>query len=682
MKRFILGLFIVLGSIIILSAQNADAPKYKSLMSYQKFIEGVYHYNTRSYNAAIDAFIKALEHKPDDFRARIWLGKAYYHAGYEKNAISEWERVINQGGGTNLLRQKLNFIFYQRSLEKRYKMHRSYIPLKTIKGVQEKNYTFVHATSIAMRNPKELFVSGFSSANICLFDQNGLIKTRIDKGDKNFKKPFDMAIDKNGNLYVTDFGADSVHIYNRRNEHITSFGGFGLKQGEFSGPEGIFVDKKNNIYVVDSGNNRVQQFRINRDNAVIFLREFGKRGAGPGQFFRPTDVCVSDDGKIFVTDMGNKRVQVFDDSGNYLKQFGNDYLKRPRGMLLIDKNNLLIADEQIGIIKYNILESSWHVIKKKDNEELFNPVDMLLDQHGLLYIADYGRKNLLVLIPEKLKYVNLNVDILQTFNKNYPKLTHKVRVTDRFNNDIKGLDYTNFVIYDNNKRVKEYSVHEFKPGADRMRIIILNDRSVNMKKYNSELRELMNEFLRKLKSADRVKVINFGKGYEDAIPFMNQRLKPLEMITSDNYSIEQQAGKAMYESINKSFSNNAKPRILLITNGKLSGDAFQPYGLEGLINYAKNNNVPVFVLCFGTGERLHDLKLIAEKTGGRFISASSSNDVYRLVKLMRDKEDIFYLINYTTISASEFARKAWRTLRVELNYKKLFGLDRGGYFIP
>ncbi len=682
MKRIILGLWIVLGGIIILSAQSVDTAKYKKLLAYQKFIEGMYHYNTRSYNAAVDSFIKALEHKPDDFRARIWLGKAYYLAGYERNAISEWERVINQGGGTNLLRQKLNFIFYQRSLDKRYKIHTSYIPLKTIKGVQEHDYTFVHPTSIAMRGPKEFFISGFSSRGVYIFDQNGRIKSSIKQGDKDFVKPYDMAFDKKGNLYVTDFGADSIHIFNNKNEYITSFGGFGLGNGKFSGPEGIFVDDENKIYVVDSGNNRVQQFRMSGNNSIEFLRTFGKQGAGPGEFFRPSDISVCKDGKIYVTDMGNKRVQVFDDSGNYIKQFGNDYLKKPRGMLFIDDNNVLIADEELGIIKYNIMESSWHVIRKKDNEELFYPVDILIDNHKLLYIADYGRKNLLVMIPEKLKYVNLNVDVLQTFNKDYPTITHKVRVTDRFNKSVKGLDWSNFIIYDHKKKVKEFSVRQFKAPLDKMRIVVLNDRSVNMKKYNGELRELMNEFLRKLNSADRVKVINFGKGYEDAIPFMNQRLKPLEMITKDSYSKEQQAGKAMYEAISKTFSNHSKPRILFLTNGDLSEKAFAPYGLEGLLNYAKNNNVPVFVICFGKGDRIHDLKLLAQKTGGRFIAASSSNDVYRLVEIMRKKEDIYYLITYTTTSASEFAKKAWRTLRIELNYKKLFGIDRGGYFIP
>jgi DNA-binding beta-propeller fold protein YncE len=682
MKRLLIAFLIILGNIFILSAQPQSGAGYKEILSYENFINGVYNYNQRSYSAAVDSFLKALEYESDNYRTRMWLGKAYYLAGYVKNAIAEWERVISHGGGTNLLRQYLNYIYFQRSLNKQHRIEASYIPLKEIKAVHNRRFEYVHPVCVTSRGEDELLVSGFSSGGISIFDHNGNPKAGITKGKKRIVKPFGVATDENGNIYLTDFGADTVYVYNSSKTLVASFGGFGLENGKFAGPEGIYVDKKKNIYIADSGNNRIQQFSINSNFDVVFTRSFGGRGSTEGKFFRPTSVAVSPEGKIYVSDTGNRRIQIFDDSGNYLSQFGSEFLKKPRGIKFFGSNNLYIADEELGIIKYNILEATWSIVSKRDNEEIFQPVDVHIDSHNLMYVADYGRKNMAVLIPEKLKYVNLNVEVLKTFNAKYPIVHHRVYVNDRLGKEIEGLDAANFKVYEFNKLIKHLSVRAFEAPLNRMKIVIINDRSVKMKKYNSELKELMDIFFKKLNSADKVKVINFSSGYSDMLPFMNQRLRPLEAITEGNFNESEDAGRALYQGIGRSFSDDYKSRILIITNGNLSENSFDPYGLEGLISYAKNNYIPVYILCFGSGERVDDLKLIAKKTGGRFIQASGSNDIYKLADIMRAKKDISYFLTYPTQSASDFAHKAWRTLRIEVDYKRLIGVSSGGYYIP
>jgi len=52
---------------------------------------------------------------------------------------------------------------------------------------------------------------------------------------------------------------------------------------------------------------RIQIFKKNGD----FIISFGKRGAGPGEFERPTDVAVDNQGNVFVVDWGNNRIQKF-----------------------------------------------------------------------------------------------------------------------------------------------------------------------------------------------------------------------------------------------------------------------------------------------------------------------------------------------------------------------------------
>ena len=62
------------------------------------------------------------------------------------------------------------------------------------------------------------------------------------------------------------------------------------------------------VFVADSGNNRVQYFTANGS----FLGKWGKRGTGPGELKNPRAIAVSRDGKrVYVADSGNNRIQYF-----------------------------------------------------------------------------------------------------------------------------------------------------------------------------------------------------------------------------------------------------------------------------------------------------------------------------------------------------------------------------------
>ncbi len=75
-----------------------------------------------------------------------------------------------------------------------------------------------------------------------------------------------------------------------------------------------------------------------------FIRAWGKKGSGPGEFDAPHSLAMDSRGRLFVADRGNSRIQIFDQDGKFLeewKQFG-----RPSG-LYIDKNDTLYsADTQ------------------------------------------------------------------------------------------------------------------------------------------------------------------------------------------------------------------------------------------------------------------------------------------------------------------------------------------------
>jgi len=119
----------------------------------------------------------------------------------------------------------------------------------------------------------------------------------------------------------------------------------GSGDGQFDAPFGIAVDSMKNIYVADLGNNRIQVF----NSAGIFLFEFGSLGGGDGQFDDPSGIAVDSMKNIYVADFGNHRIQVFNSAGNFLFEFGSlgggdGQFFLPSGIAVDSMKNIYVAD--------------------------------------------------------------------------------------------------------------------------------------------------------------------------------------------------------------------------------------------------------------------------------------------------------------------------------------------------
>ncbi len=133
-------------------------------------------------------------------------------------------------------------------------------------------------------------------------------------------------------------------------------GPLALGDGQFQEPWGITVDGDatggaNRVYVADTWNHRIQVFE--RDGT--FVTKWGKLGqlssasGGEDLFYGPRDLVVDSQGRLFVSDTGNKRIVVFDRDGTYLAQWGGGGLaagsfEEPVGLALDSDGDLYVAD--------------------------------------------------------------------------------------------------------------------------------------------------------------------------------------------------------------------------------------------------------------------------------------------------------------------------------------------------
>ena len=149
---------------------------------------------------------------------------------------------------------------------------------------------------------------------------NDDIPEKRDNGNNGFASPEAMAIDKEGNFYLTDTGNNRVIKFDKNFKFISQFGNEGSAPGQFDHPHGIGIDSKGNILINELNNARIQKFT----NDGKFIKQWGTTGMGPGQFTLPLEhLKVDPADRIFITDgANNPRVQVFDKDGKFLTQFG------------------------------------------------------------------------------------------------------------------------------------------------------------------------------------------------------------------------------------------------------------------------------------------------------------------------------------------------------------------------
>lgn len=153
-------------------------------------------------------------------------------------------------------------------------------------------------------------------------------------------------------VYLTDRDSHMVLAYNTGGEMLWSLGtrDEAALQAPFNHPADACVAPSGEIFVADGyGNSSVHRFTAEGE----FVSSFGSPGRGPGQFMVPHSVRVSQDGRVYVADRENHRVQVFSTEGEFLSEWTD--FKCPMGVH-IDANQVVYVTDQIPRISIYTLD--------------------------------------------------------------------------------------------------------------------------------------------------------------------------------------------------------------------------------------------------------------------------------------------------------------------------------------
>jgi DNA-binding beta-propeller fold protein YncE len=236
-------------------------------------------------------------------------------------------------------------------------------------------------------------------------------------GDGQLSRPRGIIVADDGSTYVVDSRNVRVQQYDASGQYVAQFGGEGSGPGQFArfpgagggGPGGIAIGDDGRIYVADTWNHRVQVF--SPEGAFLFSwgsffdaqDDPNASQASPGQFYGPRDIAVHD-GMIYVTDTGNERVQVFTPEGEFVRMFGlpgssDGQLLEPVGIHVTDDGTVLVADSHNARIARFTTAGEWldpWPVVEWTGQRFFEPY-LEVGQDGTVYASTSTLATIIVL---------------------------------------------------------------------------------------------------------------------------------------------------------------------------------------------------------------------------------------------------------------------------------------------
>jgi len=216
------------------------------------------------------------------------------------------------------------------------------------------------ASSVAAARDGTLWIAERCGANDCSTsndvapilhaDTNGNVFASFGAG--RFAWPHGIRVDADGSIWVTDARSGNgrgqqVLKFSRDGKLLLALGEAGVAGGDtahFNGPTDVAVSPDGNVFVSDGhediSNNRVLKF--SRDGK--FIAQWGHTGSEPGEFLVPHALAFDSRGRLFVADRDNNRIQIFAQDGRFIAewtQFG-----RPSGLYITSDDTLYVSDNQ------------------------------------------------------------------------------------------------------------------------------------------------------------------------------------------------------------------------------------------------------------------------------------------------------------------------------------------------
>jgi sugar lactone lactonase YvrE len=254
---------------------------------------------------------------------------------------------------------------------------------------------------------KRLYVACGSASRIVRVDLAENTMTQVTSSTKPHPGSMvSVAVDDAEDLYVSDRTQNAIVVLDRNGKFLRKFGAETLKV-----PTQLAIDRKAQLLYVLSGatsaqsEHTVEVYSLKGEH----LRTIGRRGSDQGDFNFPTYLTVAPDGALYVSDMLNFRVQIFDREGKFQSAFGTlgtggaGAFDKIKGLAFDSFGNLYVVDAQQGVHIFNPSRQPLMLFGGAPLINTPNAIAITPDNH--IFVSDFGLNRV-----HELKLVNTSAE--------------------------------------------------------------------------------------------------------------------------------------------------------------------------------------------------------------------------------------------------------------------------------
>ena len=254
-------------------------------------------------------------------------------------------------------------------------------------------------SSVAVDSQDRVYVYTRTAHPLMVFDRDGnLLESR---GENIFKDAHGICLDAKGNIFTVDrqsqvamkFSPDGHQLLEVGNRDQPSDTGYTDENrrvirsaGPFHHPTDVALSASGDFYVSDGYRNaRVHKFSAQGQ----LLLSWGKPGTGPGQFNLPHSVWEASNGRVYVADRENNRLQVFTPQGEHLETW-DDFLRPCK--IFVDGADIMYVAE-LGL-RVTICSLDGTILARLGGDQGTAPGQFLaphgvwVDSHGDMYVSE------------------------------------------------------------------------------------------------------------------------------------------------------------------------------------------------------------------------------------------------------------------------------------------------------
>lgn len=252
----------------------------------------------------------------------------------------------------------------------------------------------------------KLYVVDIRGPGYAVFDFNtNKTYTVYGNGAGRIKKPINIDIDSEGNIYITDTSKNQILQFNQQDRYVRSYG----NGAEFK-PSDVAVGKEK-IFISDLKNHKIHIFdKLSGEQ----LSSFGKAGSKDGELLYPTNMELTDDGFLYISDTGNSRIWKVTQEGQFIKQFGKvgsglGQFARPKGVAVDKTGRIYVVDAAF------------------ENIQVFNPEGKLL-----LFFGGKDNATDRLILPADIEIISSDFEYFNRFVSEGFQIEHILLISNQF----------------------------------------------------------------------------------------------------------------------------------------------------------------------------------------------------------------------------------------------------------